>query len=441
MMKKLVLGLTALLSAGILTAGSVDYLSNQSADFLRTFSRNASLDADAAVYNPAGTAFMAPGLTFALSNQSILKLYENDMNLAGTPLNSIVKPNSNNYKSTEPTLILPNGQVIWNGGPWAAYLAGGVVAGGGTAIYNDGVPYFVLQGGSALSSIQKGLNAALGASAPTITSVTVSGNITATSLYPQLTLGGAYAITDTVSLSLGLRSVYGYQSFVGQANYLPYAGTTPITSASVSSSVDVTKTALGFGGIAGADWKAYEGLLIAARFEMATPLEFKTAVNGGKSFQGKYVDGSTERRDLPALAGLGIRYDWQALSLTASGTGYFLGASKNGTYLANYDDFGWETGLSAEYAFLPGLLKASLGGMITKVGGNNKTYNDFDFSLDSSSIGGGVVYTALKDLDITLALSKTFYTDGSGQAIGTVNTTTYKKDAFTIDVGVQYKMF
>ena len=80
-MKKLIFGMATLLAAGTLMAGSVDYLSNQSADYLRTFSRNASLDADAAVYNPAGTAFLQPGLTLALSNQSIWKLYENKLAL------------------------------------------------------------------------------------------------------------------------------------------------------------------------------------------------------------------------------------------------------------------------------------------------------------------------------------------------------------------------
>jgi len=199
---------------------------------------------------------------------------------------------------------------------------------------------------------------------------------------------------------------------------------------------------LGLGGILGVDWKTpLEGLLVTTRFETPTPLEFTTKVNDGNDFNKLFSDGKKENKDLPALGALGVRYDWEALSVTASGTGYFLGLSKNGSYLKDYDDFGWETGLSAEYAFLPGLLKASVGGMITKVGGNSKTYNDFDFSLDSSSIGGGVVFTAIKDLDLTLALSKTFYTDGSGQPSGTTNTTTYKKDAFTIDVGVQYRMF
>ena len=56
-------------------AGSIDYLSNQSAEYIRTFSRNASTDADAVYYNPAGTALMGEGLFIDISNQIVLKYY------------------------------------------------------------------------------------------------------------------------------------------------------------------------------------------------------------------------------------------------------------------------------------------------------------------------------------------------------------------------------
>ena len=43
---------------GSARAGSIDYLTNQSADFIRLLGRNASTDAvDIVSYNPAGTAF------------------------------------------------------------------------------------------------------------------------------------------------------------------------------------------------------------------------------------------------------------------------------------------------------------------------------------------------------------------------------------------------
>lgn len=171
-------------------------------------------------------------------------------------------------------------------------------------------------------------------------------------------------------------------------------------------------------------------------------LPFTTKVNNGNSFGPLFTDGKVQNRDLPALAALGARYDWDGFSVTASETCYFLGPSTgSGTaYNSGYNNFGWETGLSGEYAFLPGVLKASVGGLYTSVGGNSQTYNDLDFSLDSESIGGGVVWTVLKDLDLTLAASKTFYTTATGNQAST-KYTTYKKDAFTVDIGLQYRLF
>jgi len=440
-MKKLILGAVALMTAGTLMAGSVDYLSNQSADYLRTFSRNASLDADAAVYNPAGTAFFAPGLTFALSNQSVFKVYENDMDTT----NAFLKRYDKEYKSTEPTYFLPNGQLVFNRGAWAAYLTSGVVAGGGTAVYGDGVP---TMGINALAVGQSAKTKSGGAVAGAIWT---SGNLTATSLYPQVTVGGSYALIDSLSVSAGLRYVYGLKTFKGEANYTFVNGSgVPITTPGLTGTVlklDVVQSAQGIGGIVGVNWKAYQGLLVTMRVETPTPLEFATKVNDGNDFGGFFTDGKKETKDLPALAALGVRYDWNDLSVTASGTGFLLGLSRNGDYLKKYNDFGWETGLSAEYAFIPGLLKASVGGMITTVGGNKDSYTDFDFSLDSQSVGGGLVYTPMKDLDITVSASKTFYTSSAGNyqaipAIGLADyTTTYKKDAFTVNVGVQYKLF
>lgn len=254
-MKKLILGLAAFLTAGTLMAGSIDYLSNQSADYLRTFSRNASLDADAAVYNPAGTAFMTPGLTFALSNQTIFKLYENDLSIpgAGVPSNY-----NQNFKSTVPTYFLPNGQVVWNGGVWAAYLATGVVAGGGTAQYDSGIPLMPLSSSVVVSMAGGPINAA----------VWTGGNLTGTSLYPQVTVGGAYAILETLSVSAGLRYVYASNTYTGQATYDLYVGTSKVANTTVK--VDVQQTAQGLGGIFGVDWKALQGLIVTGRFETAT---------------------------------------------------------------------------------------------------------------------------------------------------------------------------
>ena len=67
---------TLFLAAGIsgqLLAGGIVTNTNQSAQFIRTMSRNASTDIDAVYFNPAGLVRMDDGFHFALHNQTIFQ--------------------------------------------------------------------------------------------------------------------------------------------------------------------------------------------------------------------------------------------------------------------------------------------------------------------------------------------------------------------------------
>ena len=70
----LMLTLAIMAASSAVFAGSVDYLSNQSAKFIMNPASVARTGgADIAAYNPAGTAFFAPGLYFDVSNQTLIK--------------------------------------------------------------------------------------------------------------------------------------------------------------------------------------------------------------------------------------------------------------------------------------------------------------------------------------------------------------------------------
>ena len=429
----LVLAAIAVFGAGDLFAGSIDYLSNQSADYARTFSRNASTDSDAVLYNPAGTAFMSNGIHLYFSNQTILKKYEDDQH-AGIPTYD------KTYESTKATPFLPTLTATYKTDKWAAFIAGNAVAGGGSAVYNKGVPTFNLYYFSIYSK-----STALASQLGTYTG---KGKLEATSFYPACTIGGSYSITDIISVSLAGRYVYGYKSYKGNATYAT-AGKLEL---------DAKETAQGFGAIIGFDIKPVNGLLVSAKYETATKLNFKTKINDGKDLSWTYmtgptttatrhdffIDGEKRRKDLPALLALGTSYTFGGFTATGSFTYYFIKQSDqdkdNGTlYSDGYDDDydnGYECSLSLEYAVIPDFLRVSLGGMHTKVGGNKDTYNDFDFSLDSNSIGCGAKITAMKDFDITIGVAHTFY-KSTERADGNV---TYKKAATIFAIGAEYKI-
>ncbi|HEY1407232.1 MAG TPA: hypothetical protein VF857_11530 [Spirochaetota bacterium] len=423
-----------------LFAGSIDYLSNQSADYTRTFSRNASTDGDSVLYNPAGTAFMKEGIYVYGANQFVFKNYENDLN---TPTFS------KKYKTDEPTLLLPSGTAIYKAKDWAAFLGGSVVAGGGKVVYDSGIPTFVGYPNSVIAGlVAKGQNQALanGAVNNFLGQFSGDGKLTATSCYPAFVLGGSYAFADMVSVSLSGRFVDATKTYKGYAVY----------SKAGRLNLDAEEKAQGFGGIIGVDLKPIQGLLIAARYETKTKLNFKTTINDGKDFEWKlgtttvrsfFIDGEKRRKDLPAMLALGTSYTIEKLTVTASYEYFFIKQADqdkdtppNGSLYDNgYNDHyknGWEGSVSIEYAVIPEFLKLSIGGMYDKVGGNKNTYNDFDFSLDSKSIGAGGRITPIKNFDVIFGVSHTFYKS----AKDLTGSTTFKKQATVVAIGGEYKI-
>ena len=70
-MKKIISVVSALVVTGALFAGGLVTNTNQSAQYIRLLSRNASMDIDAVYYNPAGLTKLAPGFHFGINNQTV----------------------------------------------------------------------------------------------------------------------------------------------------------------------------------------------------------------------------------------------------------------------------------------------------------------------------------------------------------------------------------
>lgn len=419
-----------IMGASSVFAGSIDYLSNQSADYIRMFSRNGATEgADIAMYNPAGTANLKQGGYFQLSHQTIFKTYTADMK-SGTPYDK-------EYTTDLPTYYLPGAYAIYNGGKWAGYLTATVIAGGGTVEYKDGIPQYAF---SAITASQVYTGAKY-----------VDGDLKATSMYPQLTLGGSYALNDAFSVSLGVRGVYGYKKYDGKMVLnIPTSATTSINKTSY---LDATETAFGVGGIVGIQVRPVKELALVARFESPVKLDFKTEVKNSDSatygLNSTFVDGKTRRKDLPATLGLGASYVIaERITAIASFDGFFIGLSDqnkdvtskglyNDGYDDDYDSFAWEASLGFDVAVIPNFLKLSAGYMYNKCGGNKDTYNDFDFSLDSHNFGIGGKVTPVSNIDLTLGISTSRYIDAKSNVEPGV---TYKKRNYIVGVSAEYRI-
>jgi long-chain fatty acid transport protein len=384
----ILLALALLVTGTDLFAGSIDYVSNQSAEYIRSLNRNGSTDsADIAAYNPAGLVLLQDGIYFNLSNQFVLKSFTMET-AAG-----------DEYESTEPTLLLPNFFAVWSQGDWAAYAAVNVVAGGGTLIYEDGTP---LSNGYGLDSAEL------------------------SSMYLGLTIGGSYAINDMISVALGLRVVRSIK-------------TIEVSSAANDLTVDLE--AMGYTGIIGLNIAPMTGLNIGIRYETATALEYDITAGGTlAALSGLlgYPDGEKYKKDLPAIAAIGFTYViMPGLTVGGDFQYYFLKSMTiedgNGEDANEYDD-GWETGLFVAYTVMPGLL-TSIGYKYTKMGSNEDTVGDFSIELDSQSIGLGARYDVMPNLALEIGFAYVFYKDLEDAA-----GTTYSRTAMTLAIGAQYRM-
>jgi long-chain fatty acid transport protein len=461
-----------------LFAGSVDYLGNQSAKYMMTYSRNASTDASADIvnFNPAGAAYLPQGLYFSLSNQTLIKPYSQDIETDLTALGNGagVADKDNDSSQDLPTYSLPNFNVAYSfgqmgSGKLAVFMAAGVIAGGGKLDWEDGT------GGTtfALSSISVSC-AGAGSDQGDI----ASQSFTAHSVYYGIGVGGAYSFfNDMISLSLGGRYVMGQRDFTLDATYA--VGT--------ELNGEYSYKAHGFTPIAGITVKPISGLNLAMRYEHETNLKFKYKeetfkTSGGTALQRGTLatvagtvlsragieDGKKFTYNLPQILGMGAEYqinneltvmtavNLYFLSLSDMGKVYDSGTGNKVCDLNDYFGTGYEVSLGATYMLMK---KLKIGaGFLYTVSGAKKSYFENQYTmlncsanppLDSVGIGLGGTYSIENiGLDITLVggwihylpLDYEFASEGAAAAAIAGASGTYAKDVYNIALGLGYKM-
>jgi long-chain fatty acid transport protein len=461
-MKKfsLMLTLAIMMVGSAVFAGSLDYLSNQSAKYIMNTARTAATDgADIVAYNPAGTALMGEGLFIDVSSQTLLKYY--------TAKEDAVLDDE--YKQSEPTLVLPNVYAVYNFGQLgmgklAAFAQAGIVAGGGTIKWDDGTVgsnLFALTKGTGPASIETSLDAISGNTA-TFNGATTSSE--ASSVYYSFGGGVSYSfLEDMLSASIGAKYVMARRTgkVDGTLNYTVLAGP-----AAGTFKIDIVDEyeyeANGITPVFGFDAKPMKELTIGVRFEMETDLEFdytqkKADASSNNAFVNTNVapvvagqlpdyDGLKANQNLPQILSLGAEYVvMPELTVSVASNIYFIGdADMEG--LEDSFGTGYEIGFGAIYKVMEPL----------KVGGTfmytnqavKDEYLEDDASLlttsanpilDSLMFGLGATYTVLPNLDVTLAGNWVHYLPVDVDTAGGLEIS-YEKEVYTIALGVAYKM-
>jgi len=180
-------------------AGGILTNTNQSAQFVRMLSRNASTDLDAVYFNPAGLTQLKDGFYFGLHNQSIFQ--NRTINSEFTLLNNA------EYKGEVLAPVFPTAFAAYKKDKLAISLGFGPNGGGGSAKYGTGLPSFE----KLIASIPAGLTATK------IPTTAYSANIEfeGSSVFWGTQLNGTYAINDIISVSAGVRVLMANNTYNG----------------------------------------------------------------------------------------------------------------------------------------------------------------------------------------------------------------------------------
>ena len=463
-MKKfsVLLTLAVLMVSSSVFAGSIDYLSNQSAKYLMTLAgRAAATDgADIVSYNPAGTALMGEGFFIDVSNQTLFKPYSQDVEFDGASYD-VAKET---YEQSTPTILLPNVYLVYNAGQvgmgkLAVFGQAGVVAGGGSLEWSDGT--------AGLEAAAIGVGAQMAELGATYTSIlrSLDAKVKGSSVYYAFGGGAAYSfLDDMISVSAGAKYVMAERSAEvdGIANmFAPALGAGTAWTLDIKSKYEYD--ASGYTPVFGLDIRPIKELTLGVKYEMETKLEFdytqkdNTISNslGSATLSGLVAsqlskDGVKANQNLPQILAFAAEYVVTPELAVSAGTQiYFVGDAD----MEGYEDYfgtAYEVSLGATYKVMDAL---KVGGafMYTSQGakddlnttsGNLNTVSGNPV-LDSIFIGLGATYTVIPNLDITLAGGWVHYLPEDADIVlssGNTLKVEYKKEVYNIALGASYKI-
>lgn len=432
---------TTALAGGILTN------TNLSARFARLMALEASTNADAAYYNPAGTIKLSDGFHFSFSNQSVAQ--ERIITSSFAPMTGT---GSKEFLGKATAPLVPSLQGVYRKGKWALSGSLAVIGGGGKATFNDGLPSFESQISMLPPTVNQfgaGLAAAIPGSSLTSKGYSLDQYMHGVNYIFGAQLGGAYQINDMFSVYGGFRLNIVHNEYeghltnlkldvdskglaaVGIADNSGFINPTPIFGV-ISNSPSIPqemKNKLLLPGLIAGDGAHLESKqsgwgvspILGVHFSHAglnigTKYEFKTSLNvenkTSRDDTGMFKDGVNTAHDSPALFTIGASYDILP-SLTAS-VGYHLFFDKDASMANDKQDH--LTDNTNEYLAgieyrINDMFLISTGGQITRYGASDAFQSDLSFSLDSYSIGFGGAVNISKNVQLNVGYFFTNYSD------------------------------
>lgn len=463
-------------------AGGILTNANQSAQYIRMLSRNASTSIDGVYFNPAGLTQLENGFHFYLGNQTLFQTRTID--------NTFPLLNQASFEGGATIPFFPNAYAAYRKDKLALSFGFGVNGGGGTVEYKTGLPSFEMP----ISLLQ-----AFGADGYT-TDLYFKGY----SAFLGFQFNASYQVSDVFSISAGLRlldatnkyeghiqnsmaivsgtsidgaaflsnviatmnaTVTQFQAYPAEAEIpssvleqakLPagttfgqgiaimnqrIGGATQVAGLMGENKVDAKQKGLGVTPVIGMNIKPADGLNIGLRYEFRTKLELE---NETKADDINYFpDGAKYRNDIPAILAAGVDYKlFDNVKVSASYTNYF---DKNANWDGKEDDVDknlYELALGMEYQ-VSDITAISAGYMRTQTGVGRAYQTDLNNSLAGNSVGMGLNFKVNPKVDLDLGMIYTTYESDTKD--GTLNGINYKesydKKNLAFAIGVTYHLF
>ena len=183
-------------------AGGLLTNTNQSAQFVRMLSRNASTQIDAVYFNPAGLIRLEDGWHFAIHNQSIFQ--------KKTVNSEFPLLNNGEYIGDVKAPVFPSAFAVYKMNDLAFSIGFGPNGGGGSATFERGLPSFEIP----LSKIVPRL-AGLGALGYNVTEYDAKLYFDGSSVFWGIQAGATYKMSDMVSVYGGVRYLPSTNTYAG----------------------------------------------------------------------------------------------------------------------------------------------------------------------------------------------------------------------------------
>ena len=425
-----------------LFAGGLVTNNNQSALFTRFQCRDATIDIDAAYYNPAGLVHFSDGFFLSVNNMSIGEAllieskYEN------------YADQTKEFNGRVLTPFFPAIYSVYKKGRFAFSGSLNIISGSGNIKYNNGLSSFERQVADLVPYYRTILDTIINGN---ITNYEISAEFNLKSFFPSIQFNLAYMVNDYWSVAAGLRTVRARKHYRGSIQGITISGTdlngdfredpveylrntaedanepTSTTLNNIANNleqkitreVDAVQMGYGLAPILSVNYAPSLYTNWAVKYEFKTNLKLTTDIPDRLrdiviiEKDTVLIDGAVVVADIPAMLSVGLTRRPSNKFMYYAGIHYYFDKpiDFDGSENLSIDMIernSYEIAFGAEYK-LTNIIRLSAGWLFSRPGINKEFQKETRYSLPSNTLGGGMGVRVSELIDLNFGISYTLY--------------------------------